>query len=146
MVTDIVYRRLSSPHETRGPSSPHETRGPSTPDEADGKDEARRLLSEAAGYRSPRRTGDEVWSGLWNLTAAAGNALVAVAATARLSPRVVELRAIAAAHPDGYARLLRELADDGRATGAEWLVAADAAGATWLRRAGYDPWLALPIC
>ena len=91
MVAGIVFRRLGGPAELVG----------------------------VAGYRSSRLSGGEAWSGLSDLTADDGAALIAVAATVRLSPQVVELRAFAAAPFDGYARLLRELADDCRATGAE---------------------------
>jgi len=82
---------------------------------------------------------DEIWFGLWNLTATDGDALAAIAATRRNSPRVVEVRAIKTHR--GYAvqaRLLRELADTCRAHGVEWLIAtADAAGTDVLRRQGF---------
>jgi len=70
------------------------------------------------------RSADEIWSGLWNLTADDGDVLAAIAATRQISPRVVEVRAIKT--NQGYAvqaRLLRELADACRARGVEWLVA-----------------------
>ena len=110
-----------------------------------------RQLSTAADYVRARRLfggrayrcAGEVWSGLWNLTADDGAALAAVAATRQLSPRVVEVRAIVTAADDhAYAlraRLLRELANACRASGAEWLVTgADRVGADVLRSAGFS--------
>ena len=92
------------------------------------------------GAGEPRSV-DEIWSGLWNLTAEDGDALAAIAATRQLSPGVIEVRAIRT--DQGYevqARLLRELADACRAQGVEWLVAvADGGGADLLRRAGFVP-------
>jgi hypothetical protein len=85
------------------------------------------------------RPADEIWSGLWNLTADDGDALAAIAATRQISRRVVEVRAIRT--DQGYAvqaRLLHELADACRAHGVEWLVAtAGGAGADVLRRVGF---------
>jgi GNAT superfamily N-acetyltransferase len=105
------------------------------------------------------RPADEVWFGLWNLTAADGDALAAIAATRPSSPRVVEVRAVKTRQ--GYAvraRLLRELADTCRADGVEWLLAdAGRPGADVLRRHGFAPatdpdgppirpgWLALQV-
>ena len=107
----------------------------------------RRLGSPADFSRACRllgageRPADEIWSGLWNLTADDGDALAAIAATRQLSPRVVEVREIKT--DQGYAvqaRLLRELADACRAQGVEWLVAvADGGGTAVLRRAGFAP-------
>jgi hypothetical protein len=107
---------------------------------------ARRLLDAATpAYRSPRLIGDEAWSGLWNLTAADGAALMAAAATVRMSVRALEVRALAVRAggqgPAMWGRLVRELADVCRAYGAEWLVAGtangDAAAVALLRRAGF---------
>ena len=133
VVADMVFRRLGSPADFA---------------------RASRLL----GAGEPRPA-DEIWSGLWNLTADDGDALAAIAVTRRTSPRVVEVRAIGT--DQGYAvqaRLLRELADVCRAQGVEWLVAvSDGAGADALRRAGFVPatdldlpatragWLALQV-
>ncbi|WP_328475615.1 hypothetical protein OHA21_19785 [Actinoplanes sp. NBC_00393] len=122
MVMDIVFRRL-------------------------GAADAREL---SLVYRSPRLSGDEQWSGLWNLTAANGSALTAAAATEQLSARTLEVRALAVRPgqpaPD---RLVRELADLCRARGVERLVAAVADGDAVLRRAGFAPsdaaWLAREI-
>ena len=104
----------------------------------------RRLESPADLALAGRRLGrvrhpQESWFGLWNLTAAEDDALVAVAATRQRSARSVEVRAIKSV--PGYdvpARLLRELADVCRARGVEWLVANQ--GGTEpevLRRAGF---------
>jgi len=108
---------------------------------------ARGLLDGAGiAYRSPRLAGDEVWSGLWNLTAANGAALTAAAATLRTSARVLELRALVAVRNGGHrnalcGRLVRELADVCRAHGAERMMAGiaggDVAAARLLRRAGF---------
>jgi hypothetical protein len=140
VVADIVFRRLGEPAE---------------------RSRARRMVG-AGGFSSPRLTGSDDWSGLWRLTANDSNALVAVAATARPSPQILEVRAIAAGGDSLWARLLRELTDTGRAHGAEWLVAgvarADAIAADLLRGAGFGGtatdlrlpengsvvWLALP--
>jgi hypothetical protein len=102
VVTDIVFRRLGAPDPR-----------------------ARRLLG-AGGFRSPRLAPADDWCGLWNLTANDGSALVAVAATARPSPRFLEVRALAASGDALWRRLIRELTDTCRAQGAEWLVAAAA--------------------
>jgi hypothetical protein len=99
----------------------------------------------AHAYRSPRLAGDEAWAGLWNLTADDGAALTAAAATLAMSARVLEVRALivraGAGWPAMCRRLVRELADEGRAHGAEWLVAGAAAGdpaaPDLLRRAGF---------
>jgi hypothetical protein len=121
----IVFRRLGAPAE---------------------RSRARGLLDRAGlAYRSPRLAGDEVWSGLWNLTAADGAALTAAAATLRISARVLEVRALAvrtSAHRSALCgRLIRELADGCRAYGAEWMVAGiaggDATAVRLLRRAGF---------
>ncbi|WP_250032820.1 GNAT family N-acetyltransferase [Paractinoplanes maris] len=121
----IVFRRLGTPAE---------------------RSRARALL-DAAGpaYRSPRLAGDEVWFGLFDLTAANGAALTAAAATLPTSARVLEARALVwtSAHwSQTCGRLVRELADVCRAHGAEWMVAAVADGDTaavhLLRRAGFD--------
>jgi hypothetical protein len=122
----IVFRRLGAPAE---------------------RSRARALL-DAAGpvYRSPRLAGDEVWSGLWNLTAANGAALTAAAATRQASERVLEVRALVVRPgehwPARCGRLVRELADVCRANGAEWMVAGIAGGDTaamaLLRRAGFN--------
>ena len=109
--------------------------------------QARRLLG-AGTHRCP----DEVWSGLFDLTADAGSVVAGVAATRQISPRVVEIRAVVTGGEDRtYGRLLRELADVCRARGVEWLVAgADRVGADLLREAGFsvaygDGWLALQL-
>ena len=122
----IVFRRFGTPAE---------------------RSRARGLL-DAAGpaYRSPRLAGDEVWFGLWNLTAANGAALTAGAATLRMSARVLEVRALVVrtgVHRSAmWGRLVRELAEVCRAQGAEWMVAGtaggDVAAAELLRRAGFD--------
>jgi len=133
VVADMVYRRLGTPVDFW---------------------RACRLLGAGGS-----RPADEIWSGLWNLTADDGDALAAVAATRQISPRVVEVRAIRTNH--GYAvqaRLLRELADASRANGVEWLVAvAGGAGTEMFCRAGFAPatnldlpqtrtgWLALQV-
>ena len=123
----IVFRRLGMPAE---------------------RSHAGRLLSAGGGvFRSPRLSGEESWSGLWNLTAADGAALTAAAATRRMSSRVLEVRALAVRpgpHRQAmWARLVRELADVCRASGVERMVAGtadgDAAGLRLLRRAGFDP-------
>jgi hypothetical protein len=110
--------------------------------------QARELL-DAAGlvYRSPRLASDEVWSGLWNLTAADGAALTAAAATVRISVRVLEVRALAVRDGEHrtalWGRLVRELTDVCRANGAEWMIAGiaggDVATAERLRRARFNP-------
>jgi hypothetical protein len=124
VVADLVFRRLETPADFSC---------------------ARRLL----GAREPQRA-DETWFGLWNLTAADGDALAAIAAVRQSSPRVVEVRTIKT--NQGYAaqaRLLRELADTCRADGVEWLVAAaDGTGAEILRRQGFvnaAQWLVLQV-
>jgi len=113
VVADMVYRRLGTPVDFW---------------------RACRLLGAGGS-----RPADEIWSGLWNLTADDGNALAAVAATRQISPRVVEIRAIRTNHGHPVqARLLRELADASRANGVEWLVAvAGGAGTELFRRAGF---------
>ena len=122
----IVFRRLGTPAE---------------------RARARGLLVAAGpAYRSPRLAGDEVWSGLFDLTAADGAAPAAVAATLPMSVRVLEVRALVvrtgAPSSAMWGRLVRELADECRAQGAEWLVAGIADGdtaAVELRRAGFGP-------
>ena len=84
VVADMVFRRLGTPVDFF---------------------RACRLL----GTCEPRA--DEIWSGLWNLTADDGDALAAIAATRRISPQVVEVRAISTNRGLAVqARLLRELA------------------------------------
>lgn len=124
-----------------------------TPDE---RARARDLLA-GAGYRSPRLAGDEVWSGLWDLTAADGAALTAAAATRQMSVRILEVRVLVARpgpHRSAlYGRLVHELADLCRANGVEGMVAGvaggDNAGAELLRRAGFEVgpagWLAREV-
>ena len=106
----IVFRRLGAPAER---SQAHALLGAGGP-----------------AYRSPRLAGDEAWSGLWNLTAANGSALLAAAATLRMSAHVLEVRALvvrAGGHRAAmWARLVREVADGCRAHGGEWMVAAGA--------------------
>jgi hypothetical protein len=121
----IVFRRLGTPAERARAGGLLDGAGPA--------------------YRSPRLAGDEVWSGLWNLTAADGAALTAAAATLRMSAGMLEVRALAVRlgeHSSAmWARLVRELGDECRATGAERMVAGtgehDAAAAELLRRAGF---------
>lgn len=119
----IVFRRLGTPAE---------------------RSRARALLDAAdLAYRSPRLAGDEVWSGLWNLTAANSAALTAAAATLPMSARVLEVRALVVWNRSAMCgRLVRELADVCRAHGVESMVAGvaggDAAAVHLLRRAGFD--------
>ncbi|WP_203788059.1 hypothetical protein [Paractinoplanes rishiriensis] len=82
-------------------------------------------------------SGDEILSGLWDLAAADSDVLVAIVATRRVSPSVVEVKAMRGYA--GQARLLREVADDCRAQGVERLVAAGCVDADVLRRAGFVP-------
>src|SRR5688500_11304708 len=111
VVVDMVFRRLETPADFSG-------------------------ACRAFGACGPPLT--QVWFGLWNLTADDGDALVAIAATRRISSRVIEIHAVET--HQGYAvqaRLLRELADTCRAHGVEWLVAAaDGAGTDVRRRQG----------
>ena len=129
---------------------------------------ARLLRSGPCTFRAPAPapaappTGEPEWSGLWNLTAEDGVALTAAAVTMRLSPRMTEIRAIAAPGSALWMRLVRELANACRAQGDEWMVAgpggSDLAALDLLRRTGFDEapdlglpgsgrvvWLALPI-
>jgi hypothetical protein len=98
---------------------------------------AYRLLdAAAAAYRSPRLSGDERWSGLWDLTASDGAALAAAGATytaatgaaGRPGACLFEVRAVVAPvgaqWPALMGRVVRELADAARAEGAGRMVAA----------------------
>ena len=127
MVVDIVFRRVRTPAERAA---------------------ARRVLAATRdAYRSPHTAGEPDWCGLWDLTAEDGTAPVAVAATAGLSRLALEVRGLAAARGSAmWERLVRELADAGRAHGVEWMVAgADCPHAMiLLRRNGFVDAAALP--
>ena len=105
---------------------------------------AGRLLGERGG---PGVAGSDLF-GLWDLTAPAGEALTAAAATGPLGDGgEVQLRGIAVAAGAGHQgldrRLVCEVADSLRARGAARLVARPAGGAgptpTLLRSAGFVP-------
>ena len=122
----MVFRRCRSPSEQRA---------------------AGRLLAERG---IPQAEGDVAGTdlfGLWDLTAPAGEALAAAAATGPLGDGgEVQLRGIAAAgagHRGLDVRLVCEVADSLRARGAARLVARSAGGAgltlALLRSAGFVP-------
>jgi ribosomal protein S18 acetylase RimI-like enzyme len=107
----IVFRRCRSPSEQRA---------------------AGRLLGERGG---PGVAGSDLF-GLWDLTAPAGEALTAAAATGPLGDGgEVQLRGIAVAAGAGHQgldrRLVCEVADSLRARGAARLAARPAGGAGW---------------
>jgi GNAT superfamily N-acetyltransferase len=90
------------------------------------------LAAGGPSWRSSGPSPEWVWFGLWDLGPADGMGLVGAAATRLVTPRTVELCALAepAAPPwRGLGdRLVREVADTLRAQGAEWMVARLPAG------------------
>ena len=123
----MVFRRCRSPSERRA---------------------AGRLLAERGIPLAERGGAGTDLFGLWDLTAPAGEALVAVAATGPLGDGgEVQLRGIAVAAGAGHQglgrRLVCEVADSLRARGAARLVARPAAGPVLtpglLRSVGFVP-------
>lgn len=103
------------------------------------------LAAGGPSWRALGYAGQWVWFGLWDLAPTEGTGLVGAAATRPVTPRTVELCAMAmpAAPPwRGLGdRLLREVADTLRAQGAERMVtrlpAGEGQGPTLLRDAGF---------